>query len=202
MAIATYSALSNAIYARLDVATADLSAVISDIVLTSELRLMREVRTPDMEAALAATVTAGVATVPADYVEMKYAYVNTTPTQLLQMVSPQQIYHSYPARSGSGIPLMMARDGTQFIFGPYPASDYVITGVYYKHLTAVQTSANALFVANPDLYLFAGCAEAADYLGMRQQAAYYEQKYSFVKEIVNGEAMKGNYSTGLTVRTA
>ena len=203
MAITSYTELTSAVVAWLDVGTADFSAVIADLVTLGEKRNMRELRTPDMEVALSDDITTGdLLPVPSDYVEMKYAYVDGAPTQYLQMVSPQMIYERYPTRSGSGKPVVMARDGSNFLFGPYPSSNYTIKGTYYSHLTAVQTSANPLFTANPDLYLFSCLAESEPLIGRDGRIAIWESKYRMVKDLVNSEANMSAYSSGLTVRVA
>lgn len=203
MAITNYTELTNAVVAWLDVNTADMSAVISDLVTVGEKRIMRELRTPDMEVELNDTITTGgLLPVPSDYVEMRYAYVDADPTRYIQMVSPSYIYEKYPVRSGSGKPICMARDGSNFLFGPYPASTYTIKGRYYAHLTAVQTTVNALFTANPDLYLFACLAESEPIIGRDQRIALWESKYTMIKNAVNGEAEKSNFSGNLSIRIA
>jgi hypothetical protein len=201
MAISNYTALTGAVAAWLDVGTADISAVVSDLVLTAEKRIMRELRTPDMEVALSDSITTGgLLPVPSDYIEMKFAYVDANPTQYIQMVSPSYIYERYPTRSGSGKPIVMARDGANFIFGRYPDSSYTIKGTYYSHLTAVETSANPLFTANPDLYLFACLAESEPIIGRDRRIQIWESKYRMVKELVNGESDRSNFGGNMAVR--
>jgi len=203
MAITNYTELKTSVAAWLDIGTADISAVVSDLVLTAEKRIMREVRTPIMEVALSDSITTGgLLPVPSDYVELKYAYVNTNPVQYVQMVSPSFIYERYSTRSGSGTPVVMARDGANFIFGPYPSSNYTIKGAYYAHLTAVETSANPLFTSNPDLYLFACLAESEPIIGRDNRIQIWESKYRLVKELVNGEADRSNYSGNLAIKVA
>lgn len=200
MAISTYTELSSAVVAWLDVGTADLSAIVSDLIMAGEKRIMRDARTPDMIAALSSTIASGTISVPADYVELHHAYVDGTPTQALQLVSPSFIYERYPTRGASGKPSVMARDGSTFIFGPYPDSTYTIKGSYYKHLTAVQTSANAMFVSNPDLYLWACLSEAEPILGRDPRLAIWEAKYRITKDAVNGEADRSRFSGAMSIR--
>lgn len=202
MAITNYTALTSAVAAWLDVGTADIASVVSDLVMTAENRIMRELRTPDMESALSAAISSGVLTVPTGYVEMKYAYIDSSTPQYLQMVSPSYIYERYPTRSPEGIPVVMARDGSNFIFGPYPDSNYTVKGRYYTHLTAVQTTINALFTANPDLYLYACLVESEPLLGRDSRVPLWEAKYQMIKAQVNGEADKSHYSGNLAVRVA
>lgn len=204
MAITNYTALSTAIASWLDVNTADIATVVSDLVVTAESRIMREVRTPSMEVALSSQITLGGISVPSDYVEMKYAYVDGNPTQLLMMVPAAYIYERYPTRGASGKPQVIARDGANFIFGPYPDSEYTIKGSYYAHLTLTQVGATAheLFTANPDLYLFGCLAESEPIIGRDSRIAIWEQKYQMVKNMVNGEADRSRHGGNLSIRPA
>jgi len=165
---------------------------------------MREVRTPEMESALSDNITTGgLLPVPTGYIEMKYAYVDGTPTQYLQLVSPSYIYENYPLRSGEGKPVVMARDGSNFIFGPYPSSDYTIKGRYYTHLTGIETNTlytNALLSANPDLYLWATLAESEPLIMRDSRIQLWESKYTLIKERVNGEASRSHYSGNMSIR--
>ncbi len=200
MAITNYTELTGSIAAWLEVPTADLSSVIADLVMTGEKRLMREVRTTDMEDTHSTAISSGVIAVPTGFIELKYAYIDGSPTQRLEMVSPNVIYDRYPTRSADGKPVLMARDGSNFIFGPYPDSTYTVNLRFYKHLTAVQTSANPMFTANPDLYLWACLSEAEPILKQDQRIQIWESKYQMVKELVNGEANRSHFSGQMTVR--
>ena len=203
MAITNYTELTQSLAAWLDVSTADLSPVVSNLVTIGEKRIMREVRTPTMEVALSDNITlGGLLTVPTDYVELKYAYVDGNPTRAIQMVPTSYIYERYPTRSAEGMPLVMARDGSNFIFGPYPDSNYTIKGSYYAHLTLTQVglTAHTLFTSNPDLYLFGCLAESEPIIGRDARIPIWEQKYQFVKNLVNGEADRSRLGGNLSIR--
>lgn len=179
MAISTYAELKTAVDNWLH--RADMTAIIPDLITIGEKRIFREVRVRVMETALSSTIASGVIAVPSDYLDLKSAYVNSTPVQLLQRSVPSQIYAQYPTRSSTGKPQKIAREGSNFIFGPYPDSTYAIKGIYYAAPTIVATSDNALFVANPDLYLFAALCEAAPYIESDARVALWESKYQSVK---------------------
>lgn len=201
MAITNYTELTGAVVAWLNIATADVSSIIADVVRAGELRIMREVRTPAMEATLNGTISSGSLSVPSDYIEMKYAYVDGSPTQYLEMVPPSQIYERYPTRSSEGKPMIMARDGSSFIFGPFPDSSYTIKGSYYKRLTALATgTSNNIFDNNPDLYLWACLAESDLLIGRDKRLPIWESKYRMVKELVNGEASRSRLGGNLSMR--
>lgn len=203
MAITSYTSLAAALPAWLDVGTADLAATVSELITNAEKRIFREVRVPDMETALSSAISSGVISVPADYVELKYAYIDADPVQYLQLVPAAYIYERYPMRGASGRPVVMARDGANFIFGPYPDSDYTVKGTYYKRLAAIDaTSAPSLISSNPDLYLYACLLESEPLFGRNQRMALWEAKYRMVKELVNGEGDRSRFSGNMAIRPA
>lgn len=187
MALSTYADLKTAITGWLDVTTATLTSQIDDLITVGEKRIFREARTRDMETALSSAISSGVVALPASYVAMKFAYLNTSPIQVLERRPAEWIYANYPQTTTSGIPQFFARDGSNFIFGPYPDSAYTMNGIYYARLTAISSSVNALFTANPDLYLMAALAEAEMLIGRDPRIAIWESKYQRILADVNGE---------------
>lgn len=173
-----------------------LTSIIPDFITLGEKRIEREYRARENEETLNVTISAGVATIPADYVELKYAYIDLNPIRVLTRTTARKIYEQYPNRSASSIPNLIASDNGVFIFGAYPAGDYTIQGTYYKRLVGVETSWNAIATASPDLYLFAALAEAADYVGDDAQLAKWNAKYQKVLDGINmqEQAEKGSGS--------
>ena len=147
---------------------------------------MREVRARPMETAFSDTIASGVIALPTSYLELKYAYINQTPVEWLKRQKAQFIYEKYPTRSAANVPKYIAREGSNFIFGPYPASTYTVAGVYYKDIGPVSSSAHALFTENPDLYLFAALCETEPFIKNDKRVALWEQKYQKIKADVNG----------------
>ena len=169
MAITTYAELQTAVGSWLH--RADLTSQIPDFILFGEKRIFRETRIRVMETAFSGTISSGVIAVPSDYLEFKSVYLNTSPTIKLSRVQASQIYDEYPTRASTGRPKLIAREGANFIFGPYPDSGYTVNGIYYASPTSIQSSANALFLANPDLYLYAALLAATPYLSNDQRTA-------------------------------
>jgi hypothetical protein len=198
MAITTTAELKTAITSWLDIAASNLTNQITDLITLGENRIFREARTTDMETALSAAIAAGVLALPTSYVALKNAYVNTTPTVRLERKPWEWIYDHYPRNGSTGIPRYIAREGTNFIFGPAPDSTYTIKGIYYKRLAAIAGSVNALFTANPDLYLFACLAESEVLIGRDSRIAIWEAKYEKILSLVNKEA-KNEESSGSTL---
>lgn len=203
MALNNYTALTQGLPAQLDCATSDIASVLAEIIDSAEKRIFRELRTPEQEQALSINISAGAATVPTDYVELRYAYVDANPVQEIKMVPLSYIYERYPTRASQGKPVCLARDGANFVFGPYPDSNYVIRGTYYKQLSTIGAGTNnALLTKYDDVYRYATLIEAESFLGRDNRIALWEQKYRFVKELVNGEADRSRFSGNLQIRPA
>ena len=205
MAITTYGELKTAV-ARWagnadaqTAATLGITSTIDDLVTIAEARIFREARTRDMEGILNSTIASGVIALPQSYVALKFAYVDGSPTAPLERRSAEWIYATYPSRSSSGKPKYIAREGTNFIFGPYPDSAYTIKGVHYKRLSVLSSAVHALFTANPDLYLFGCLAEAEILVGRDERIALWESKYQKILADVNGEDKREDNS-GSTLR--
>lgn len=204
LSISTYLELKAAITNWLDVPEASFpTGSIDDLVTVGEKRLFREVRTRDMEYAINATISAGMFALPADYVAVKYIYIDGMPTQRLERRTAEWIYNAYPTRSPEGKPLYFARESTNFIFGPYPDSGYTVKGIYYRRQTIVETIPNALFLANPDLYLFACLSEAEPLIGRDGRIELWEGKYLKILMSANSEDRNEDHSgSNLQMRVA
>lgn len=170
----------------------DLTA--ADFIALGEYRIYRELRIRAMETALSSAIAAGVVAVPSGYVELKYAYVDGSPTSPLIKKDAEWIYANYPTRSSSGQPRYIAREGDNFIFGPYPDSTYTIKGLYYKKLASVSAGSNWLITDAPDLILFASLCEAAPWMQDDARIAIWEQKYAQIKERIQKQDRDEEFS--------
>jgi hypothetical protein len=186
MAINTYALLKSSIAAWAQVNVADLSAVIDDIIILGESRINREVRCKDNEAPLAVAIDAnGFLPLPAEYRDMKFAYVDGASPQKLERRSAEWIYMTYPLRSSPGVPKFFAREASNMIFGPSPNTTGPVRGVYYKAMPPVSVVAHDLFINNPDLYLF-GCLSKTEVLiGRTDKLQVFESEYQRILQAVN-----------------
>jgi hypothetical protein len=201
MAITTYAELQTAVGNWLH--RTDMSAIIPDLIMLGEKRIFREIRARIMETALSDTIASGVIALPSDYLELKFAYVDGAPIKLLQRTSATALLQKYPLRSSTSKPFLIARQGTNFIFGPYPDSTYTIKGIYYAEPTGIATSANSLFTENPELYLFASLLEAEPYMKNDNRVMLWQAKYDQIKDQINSyEKQEAGSGSGLQVVTA
>lgn len=201
MAITTYAELQTSVANWLH--RGDLTSIIPDLIMLAEERIFRTIRAREMETALSETIASGVIAVPSGYIALKSVYLDGTPTTKLKRSTVAQIYENYPTRSADTKPKCIAREGGNFIFGPYPDAAYTVKGIYYARLTSIATSANALFTANPDLYLMATLCEAAPYIKDDNRVAIWEAKFAQIKAAIEEENDEEERSGGgMHVRTA
>ncbi len=193
MALNTISGMEAAIS---DWTNARLNATqVRDLITLGEDRMYRELRVRSMEAATTAAFSNGVVAVPADYAEMKEAHIDSSPFISLQRKTAEWIYQNYPQRSASGLPKFFARDGANFVFGPFPSGGRSMVMRYYSRpVTAIGGTLAGIALAAPGLMLFASLAEAEPYLGRDTRIAVWEGKYQAVKQRVEKEDMHEYFS--------
>lgn len=175
---------------------ANLTDEIPGFIQFGELRIYRDLRIKQMETALSESIAAGVVAVPSGYVELKYAYIDGTPIQMLEKKDAEWINANYSTRASDGKPGYIARDGSNFIFGPYPDSTYTVKGSYYKKLDPLSDSntSNWLTSDAPDLILFATLCEAAPWIGNDPRIAIWESKYAQVKDRIQKQDDREEFS--------
>src|SRR5690242_9930704 len=112
---------------------ANLTSVIPDLITLADNRINNDLRHRAMETSTASTIASGVIAVPTNYIELKDAYISSTsPYVNLDRKTANWIYDKYPFRTSDSTPRFIAREGSNFIFGPYPDANYTVTLVYYN----------------------------------------------------------------------
>ena len=203
MNITSYSELQDVIKRRIKRGD-DLDDYIPDYIRLAEARIYRELRVRAMETALSGTIASGVIAVPSGYVELKHARISGNSPSPLTRKSDEWIYANYPTRSADGQPKFIAREASNFIFGPYPDSTYTVSGIYYKRLDALSDSntSNWLITDAPDLILWASLVEANVDLHNDERAAMWEQRYQDAKAAVQLEDNQEGFSGSPLAMTA
>jgi hypothetical protein len=194
LALASYANLTAAIADELH--RSDLTTPIADFILRGEKRIHREVRATEMEATYSGTIAAGVIAVPTDFLAWRAVYIDSNGAKILQPKDWEWVLANYPTRSADGIPKFIARNATNFEFGPWPDSTYAVKGTYYKRLTTVSSNWNALATANPDLYLYAALTQASAYIGDDPRIPLWESAYQMTKDAINAEAIGIDFGGG------
>jgi hypothetical protein len=129
-------------------ARSDVGAYLDYFIQMAEERIYRDIPAMNagryvqpMETALNVTIANGVAALPVGYVGLKHALVSVGGnTWELQRRNAEFIYTQYPNRNPDGTPAYIAREGQNFIFGPFPDSNYVITGTYWQRFPPLTSS--------------------------------------------------------------
>jgi hypothetical protein len=132
-----------------------------------------------MESDLSVTISSGVAAVPSDYLGLKIAYISGQTSAPLKRISLDQLYQRYPRSLGNGQAAYIARNGTNFEFGP-EASDGTLTGTYYAKPTLLRNDSdgiNYLITNEPHLCLFGSMAQAELFLKNDKRAPIWQPKY-------------------------
>jgi len=202
MAITNYTELQAAIKSWLR--RSDMDTIIPDLITLGEDRVYRNLRVRAMEASISGTMAAGVLAVPSDYVSLKHAYISSTsPIQWLERKAAEWMYRNDPFRNQrTAVPKYIAREGSSFIFAPWPAQDYTVGGIYYKRLDPVSTSVNAVFNENPGLWLFGALCESAPYIHNDKRLPMWEHKFDRLIAEAGGEEYVENASGGSLRMTA
>lgn len=189
MAITSYSDLKTTIGVWLERSDASdpITTYIDDFIDLAEERLARDVRIWGNEKALSGTLSGGVVSVPTDFVELKHAYIDGDPVYPLDQREAWWIYREYSTRSSDSKPHFIAIDGGNFIFGPYPDSDYTLAGTYYFKPTALSDSntTSEWTTYAPDLLLWACLVETAPFLKEDERSLIWESKYQARLKEVN-----------------
>lgn len=181
--ITSYSTLVTAVQDYL--ARGDLSTFVPNFVQNCEQRFYRSPKNWGkwMEQSLSSTISSSVIAVPSDYLQLRVAYVNGSPSSRLEFVSLEQLYGRFPRGSDTGIPQWIARDGTNFVFGPAPDSDYTIKGSYFGKPTALRSyagdaAAHWLILNAPDLLLYGALLEAEPFIKNDSRMAVWSAMYA------------------------
>lgn len=161
-----------------------------------EERIYRDLRVRQMETTFSSAISSGVIALPTGYRELKSARIDGTPVQRLTRKDAEWVYAAYPTRSATGKPEFIARDASNFIFGPYPDSAYTVAGTYYKRLDLLSDSntSNWLITDVPDLIYFAALCEAADWTGNMPKQDIWERKYERIMRRVQEQDDQEEFS--------
>jgi hypothetical protein len=188
MALNTYSGITAALATQTHYD--DLTAVIDDLFRLGEFRIFRRLRLRAMETDINITISA-TATLPADFVELKYAYTLLNNEAMDLEVRPAEaIVREYKNRASEARPRFIGIQQSSFIFGPVPDRDYTLRGTYYRRMTALAslTASTNWFTENAaDLLMAAGKVEIYGYKEDFEKAAMWERQFELLATKVQQE---------------
>jgi len=159
-----YASLQSAIADELN--RSDLTTAIPGFISLMESQTERQLRTREMLASVSFTIDAEFENLPAQFLEVRSFYLNTTPITPLLFRTIESMEQFKRANPGVGKPTDYTVLGNQFMFVKTPDSAYTATLVYYQNiprLTNVNTT-NWLLEKHPDIYFYGSLLNSAPYL--------------------------------------
>ena len=204
MSITTLSQLETAVADRL--ARSDFTAAqIDECIAFAEARMQRQLRALDMETKDAnLNLSAEYINVPADFLEVRDLYLNTSPRTNICYLPPELITSLYSS-AASGKPKYFSVVGKQFRFGPPPGSGYTATLLYYARIPKLSTTnvTNWVLDQHPDAYLYGALMEAAIRLQDTQAATGYGNLFAQALDAIQGSNNRGRWTgPAMAVRVA
>jgi hypothetical protein len=133
-----------------------------------------------MESALSVTLSNSVAALPTDYLGLRIAYFSGY--KELDRLSLEQLYARFPRGGGSaGITRYLARNRSQFEFGPEVASGTLL-GTYYAKPVLLRSfgsdaAAHFLIVNFPQLCLYGTLLQAQPYIKKDDRLPMWKAAY-------------------------
>lgn len=133
-----------------------------------------------IESALSVTIANGVAALPTGYLGLKHGVVNLNGSAFaLQRRNAEFIYTQFPNRSPDAPPAYIAREGQNFIFGPFPDAGYTITGTYWARSPQLTSTNSVTWMTNiiPTILLAACNLAAAQFLKDQDSIQMWSAEY-------------------------
>jgi hypothetical protein len=173
-----------------------------DFIALGEEMIWKDLRVSEMEDndAVVLSTSSRYANLPTGTLEVKRAYLNTTPIQHLKPVTTTQIDQSY--NSTTGRPKLYAVLGNQLEFERTPDDAYDLYVHYYKKLTGLSgtNSTNDILTYYPSVYLYAACLAGAIYIVDDDAITKLTGLYNNSVNAANSQTMKRRFGSGLAVR--
>ena len=176
--IDSYTSLKNALEDhanRSDIDDEGVSAMAIDL---AEARFNRMITHPDrITRDDTFTVGSQYEPVPTDFWRVMRFSLDTSPSQALEYLSPEEMAQKRQALSASGRPIYYSVVGDNFEFLPTPGSSYTGLLVYQAAIPALASNAtNWLLNKHPDIYLCASLVEVHLWAQDTEQAALWDSR--------------------------
>ncbi len=140
---------------------ADLTARSPEFIALAEAKMQRELRARDMETKISAiSIDGEYVPLPADFLEVRYFELGTTPRTVLRFMPLETQTELYGI---TGTTTSYCIVGNNFRFGPTPNVAYSSTLVYFAKFPPLGTTqaSNWVLANHPDIYLFGALTYAA-----------------------------------------
>jgi hypothetical protein len=152
-------------------------------------------RHSSMETEVDLAVSARTVALPARHLETKRLYVDGTPVEFLEFVSPERMWSMW-AGSSTGKPKSFSVEGENYLFGPGPDDTYTIKCQYIAAFTALvaDDDTNWLLANQPGSYLYASLIEAGAYLRDRELMEFATGQFANIIGALNQSDQRKQFS--------
>jgi hypothetical protein len=193
MALATYSDLKTSIANYLG--RSDLTSQIPDFITLAEIRLQRLLRVRQMITTYTVSTSTSTVAIPADFLEARDVYLDTSPRQALNYLSPS-IFSRDARTNETGLPVFYTSNATQFLMAPNPDTAYNFVMNYYAKPPVLSDSntTNVFMTVCPDAMLYASLLEAEPYLMNDARLAVWSRLFESSVETLNSSDEQSQFS--------
>lgn len=195
MALDTYANLQTAMSTWLG--NSLNAAAYPDMITLLEATANRRLRVRQQEATAAITMSAGVGTLPTDYLMWRRVKWPGSVAIDLEYVEPSWLQSMYPT-GATGTPKVFTIEGSTITVRP--SDDTSLTFQYYQKIAALSGTLNWLFVAHPDLYLFGALCEAEMFGVNDERAPILKARRDEVFDEIEKLSNKSRVGSGASIR--
>ena len=193
-AIPNVDALKSTVSSYLD--RDDLDTLLPQFILLAEAMFNRELRCPEMERTVTASVAAEDTPLPADYLAMRAIYEEGSPDRPLRGVSPSAIRQGFDGTAGQPVAYCLVSGGLRLV--PPPSDDLLVTMDYWSRIEALSTTqpSNWLLEKHPDAYLYATLFQAEAYLDNATRVGQWKALTDQAVDRINRSSRNDRYGAG------
>lgn len=201
MALTNYSDLKTAVATWLS--RSDLTSSIPDFITLAHRKLMRTLRTREMETTDSAfVITAETKALPSLFVEARTMYLNSvSPRQSMLFMDPEQMQARF--QDTAARPKYFCVVGSNFRFSPVPDATYTATLVYYGEASAMSATAdtNWIMTSHPDAYLYGALLEATSVIQDDPRIPLWKAMYEDAVAQIKGNSQRAKFGgAAMTIR--
>ena len=174
----------------------DLTSYLDTFIALAEARIVRDIKTSELELTTTMTVDSSSEALPSDFAGLVRIKLNGTNPPLEYI--PSDSFHSRYASNQTSRPIAYTIEANNILFAPAPDDSYTATYTYIQKPDLVTDNTNRLMTIYPDIYLFGSLSAAANFTHDNEAMAKYEQLYQMaVDQINSSDQFKGQLSQRL-----
>lgn len=194
MALDTYTSLQASVADWID--RTDLTSKIPDFIRLAEAKFGRRLRTQQQQTEVSLPLTAGRATLPADFEELISVTLPENPPRAIQYVTESELARMNRDLVATGPAAGYTIRNGELVLVPGPGTVSTVDVVYFAAIPALSGSnpSNWLLARHPDAYLYGACLQAAPYLRDAEQLATWQAGLEMVLSEIEDADRRARYN--------